>query len=237
MKKMKNQRRLFLLGGMFGALLCLAGCTTPAIEARHHYTESVSSILISQDKQKIVFIGKTYHYIFDAPAAVVKTLELPLHSKVRGDLSNFHVDSQGGVTGLYSLRIEGNPGESDRADATSTGFEPDSGGQLTLSGKISGTRYQEDTSLLGEINSMRKHKEAPDEKSAVSENLNKTYTIAVTYDPASGEKTADTLISPIIVTSDGLYLLFNVFLAPVVIPLAISNISPACFPYCMTPPR
>jgi hypothetical protein len=234
---MNNPRRSFLLGVALWALLFLVGCTTPAIEAGHRYTENVSSILISQDKQKIVFIGKNHHYIFDAPGAIVTMLGLPLHSSVVGTFSNFHVDKQGGVTGTYNLRIEGNLGERDKTDAASVGFKPDSTGQLILSGNISGTRYQEDTSLLGAIKGDSNHSEKLEEKSAVSENLNKTYSITITYDASSGEKALDKLISPIIVSSDGLYLLFNVFLAPVVIPLAISNVSEECFPYCMTPPK
>ncbi|MET3106434.1 hypothetical protein AAKU67_000917 [Oxalobacteraceae bacterium GrIS 2.11] len=234
---MNNPRRLFLSGSLFVALMFLIGCTTPAIEARRHYTENVSSILISQDKQKLVFIGKTYHYIFDAPPELVRTLEMPFHSKVSGELSNFHVDAQAGVTGLYSLRIEGTLNERDRLDATSAGYRPDPNGQLALSGKIGGTRYLEDTSLMGEIKAMRNPKDKLDEKQSVAESLNKTYTLTITYDPSSGEKALNKVISPIIVSSDGLYLLFNVFLAPVVIPLAIENVSPTCFPYCMTPPK
>jgi len=217
--------------------MLLAGCTTPAIEATHHYTENVSSILISQDKQKVVFIGKTYHYIFDAPAGVVKTMELPFHSKVRGTLSDFHVDSKNGVIGLYSLQIDGALEERDRIDVVAAGYAPDASGQLTLSGKITGLRYQEDTSLVGEINALRHPNENRDDKTAVSGQLNKTYTLNVTYDPATGEKEFDKMISPIRVTSDGLYLLFNVYLAPVLIPMAISNVSSSCFPYCMMPAK
>ena len=234
---MNNPRRSFLAGSVLGALTLLVGCTTPAIEARHQYTENVSSILISQDKQKIVFIGKPYHYIFDAPAGIATTLELPFHSKVSGDLSNFHVDAKGGVTGLYSLRVQGNLSEQDISEATSAGYKPDTSGQLVLSGKISGIRYQKDTSLMGKINEIRDPQQRVDEKLAVSENLNKTYAINVTYDTSNGDKAASALISPIIVTSDGLYLLFNLFLAPVVIPLAVSKVSPECFPYCMSPPK
>jgi len=234
---MNNLRRLFLAGGILLTLTLLAGCTTPAIEAGHRYTEQVSSILVSQDKQKIVFIGKPYHYIFDAPSGIASTLELPFHSKVNGSLSDFHVDSQGGVTGLYNLRIEGTPDERDTLDATNAGYKPDVTGQLTLSGQIHGIRYQEDTSLLGEIRSMRHPKDMQDEKSGSSASLNKTYTLTVTYDPASGEKAADRLITPIILTSDGLYLLFNVFLVPVVIPLAVSNVAADCFPHCLVPPK
>jgi len=232
---MTNLRRLFLSVAILATLLFLSGCTTPTIEAGHHYSENVSSILISQDKQKIVFIGKTYHYIFDAPAGIVTTLEQPFHAKVSGTLSNFHVDNQGAVNGLYSLQLGGNPDQREIHDAIAAGYQPDASGQLSLAGKISGTRYQEDTSLVGAINASRNKKDQPVEKTAVSENLNKSYAITVTYDPSSGEKKFDKLISPIIVTSDGLYLLFNVFLAPVVIPMAISNVSATCFPYCLRP--
>jgi len=234
---MTNLRRLFLSGPNLLALMLLAGCTTPAIEATHHYTENVSSILISQDKQKVVFIGKTYHYIFDAPAGIIKTMELPFHGKVSGALSDFHVDSKNAVTGLYSLRIEGTLDERDRMDVAQAGYTPDANGQLTLSGTIAGLRYQEDTSLVGEINALRNPGQNRDDKTAVPGYLNKTYAINVTYDPATGEKEFDKMISPIRVTSDGLYLLFNIYLAPVLIPIAISNVSSSCFPYCLLPAK
>lgn len=231
---MPISRRKLLTGGLFGVALLLAGCTTPAIESRHYYTEKVSSILISQDKQKIVFIGKPYHYIFDAPAGIVATVERPFHAKVSGELSEFHVDVNGNVSGVYSLQVAGDLSGQDAADATAAGYWRDAKGQLTLSGKLSGMRYEEDTSLVGAIKALNNPKPSVDEKSAAPETLNRTYTIVVTYDPSNGEKAADKLISPIIVTSDGLFLLFNVVLAPVVIPMAVTKVSPDCVPYCMS---
>lgn len=199
----------------------MSGCVSPAIKAGNIYTESVSSVLISQDKQKIVFIGKKYHYVFDAPVELVETLELPFHSKVSGTLSNFYVDKNGAVTGLYSLQIANNLSEKDGSDAISAGFKPDAAGRFTLSGKIGGTRF-----LSGDF-----------EKNAVAQKLNKTYAIEVAYEPSSGEKAAETLISPIIVTSEGLFFIFGIVLAPVLIPLGYSKISESCFPYCMNPAK
>lgn len=217
---MNKARRLFLLGGAAGLAALMSGCTTPAIEAGHTYPESVSSLLISKDKQKIVFIGTNYHYVFDAPVDLVKTLELPFHSKVSGTLSSFHVDKKGAVTGVYSLQIEKNGlPEQDLEDAISAGFKPDSSGQLALAAKISGTRYHS-----GDF-----------EKNAVARKLNKTYAIVVTYEPSIGERAADTLITPIIVSSEGVFFLFGLVLSPVLIPLGFSKISESCFPYCMTP--
>jgi hypothetical protein len=74
-------------------------------------------------------------------------------------------------------------------------------------------------------------------KNAVPQKLNKTYLINVTYEPSKGDRAAEALITPIIVSSEGLFLLFNTMLAPVLIPMGFAKISDSCFPYCMTPKR
>lgn len=218
---MNKARRLFILTGATGLAALMSGCVTPAIEARHAYTEDVSSLLISQDKQKIVFLGKNYHYVFDAPVELVKTLELPLHKQVSGTLSSFHVDKRGVVTGVYNLQIERELSEQDRSDAISMGFKPNAAGQLELPGKINGTRY-----VSGDF-----------DKNTISRKLNKTYAIAVTYDPSVADKAAEAMMTPIIVSSEGLFFLYNIVLAPVLIPVGFSKISTSCFPLCMNPPK
>ncbi|MFI4939917.1 MAG: hypothetical protein ACHP7O_06200 [Burkholderiales bacterium] len=198
---MNNARRLLLLVWMAGFLALIAGCTTPAIEASHHYTEKVSSLLISKDKQKIVFIGTVYHYIFDAPANLVKSLELPFKDKISGVLSNFHVDKNGMVTGLYSLQFTTDLSADDRNMAILAGFQPNAAGQLALAGKITGARYHKGdidkkaASLAESIRGTQIDK-VNLEKDAAVDKLNKTYTITFTYDPTNGEKVADAMISP-----------------------------------------
>jgi hypothetical protein len=233
---MNNARRLLLLVWMAGFLALMSGCSTPAIDASHHYTEKVSSLLITKDKQKIVFLGTDYHYIFDAPANVVKMLELPFHDKVSGVLSNFHVDKNGKVTGLYSLQVANDLTEKDRRDAILAGFQPDAAGQLILAGQISGTRYHKGdfdkkvASLAETILNTQKDK-ANAEKDAVLDKLNKTFTITVTYEPSNGEKVADALISPVVSYSEGVFSLYFIGVPLVIAP----NLSPSCFPYCMNP--
>lgn len=214
---MNNARRLFLLGGTLGLAALASGCVGPASIAAHTYPESVSSVLISKDHQKIVFIGKTYHYVFDAPVELIKTLELPFPDKISGTLPGFYVDKKGVVSGSYLLQVDNNLSESERNDATAAGFKPNAVGQLALTGKMSGMRYRSKES----------------EKDTVAHKLNRKYDTVITYEPSTGEKVTESLLTPIIATSDGMFLLFNIALTPVLIPLANSKNAEPCFPYCV----
>jgi len=193
-----------------------SGCVGPARIAPHTYTESVSSVLISKDQQKIVFIGKTYHYVFDAPADLMKTLELPFPSKISGTLSHFYVDRADMVSGLYDLKIDNTISEPERSEAISAGFKVDESGQLILDGKMRGTRFHSNDS----------------EKNTVAHRLNRNYDTVVTYEPSAGEKATESVLSPIIATSSGLFLLYNFALTPVIVPIANSKDTEPCFPYC-----
>lgn len=218
---MNHARRLFVLSGVTGLAALMSGCTTPAIKAGHSYKERVSTVLISQDKQKIVFMGDPSHYVFDAPAELVGALALPFHGKASGDLSHFHVDKQGKVSGMYSMTFASDLPDAEKQAALASGFQADGAGQLTLEGKIGGMRF-----LSGKA-----------DQGMDSRNLNKTYTLDVSYDPSNGDKVAEAMITPIIVTSEGLFFIYNIVLAPVLLPLGAARIKESCVPYCMGPSK
>jgi hypothetical protein len=215
---LNNARRSLILFSLALLAALLSGCATEAITRRHTYPEQVSSVLISQDKQKIVFIGQNAHYVFEAPRPLVTALEQPLHSKLSGTLADFHVDAKNVVTGSFSLALALDASEQDRSAAAAIGFRLSDSGQWVLPGTLSGTRYQSrDT-----------------EKNMTAQSLNKTYAVELSYDPSTGDKVAEALITPIVVTTEGLFLIYNIVLSPVLVPMGFSKIKASCVPYCMT---
>lgn len=209
---MNATRRTFVLGGATGLVVLMSGCATRALHENHTYTEAVSSVLITQDKKKIVFIGKEFHYIFDAPPALVNSLELPFHEKISGTLSNFHVNSNGMISGSYSLSLAKDASEKEPTDVLVAGFNSQSSGKLSLQGTIHGTRY-----VAGSFPS-----------DASYQKLNRTHNITVIAEQSSAEKGAKALLTPITVAADGALVLFAVVLSPLLIPIALSTVCFVC---------
>lgn len=188
-----KERRLFLLSGGLGVAAILSGCTA-RLYANTQYTETISSILISQDNKKIVVIGMSYHYVFDAPDVLIRTLTSSFHKSVKGDLSGFTIDSSNAITGDYLLKIEKEASEQEKLEAIAVGFVK-SGEDLIFNGKLNGFRY----SAGGIIGGMRESKD--------SLRLNKIYTVKIFTKQSTGEKVEKLLLTPVTVAADGVLLI------------------------------
>ena len=191
---MNKIRRHLLLSGILGAASILSGCTLKLFSDKQ-YKVHVSSILISQDNKNIVVVDKEYHYIFDAPDVLTRTLTSPYHKFVKGSLGSFHVDGSGAITGSYLLSIGKDAPEKVKADGIAVGFVY-AGENLIYGGKLSGYRYSSG-GIQAKVDSQR---------------LNKTYIVDITAEQSTLEKSAKSLLTPITVAADGVLLIGGIYL-------------------------
>jgi hypothetical protein len=187
---MNRERRSIAIGAMAAASTLLTGCLTNALLREHRYGESVSSILISADKKYLVFVGTKYHYIFDAPAILVKTIGSRLHASIHGSLGLFTVDEVGTTTGEYTLMLLSTASEQDRLTASELGFRQRrptlDRSPYEYSGRLFGRRYA--------ANGLQPGKE---------QRLNRTYTVYVSAEQSRIERSAKLLLTPLTLTVDG----------------------------------
>jgi hypothetical protein len=202
-----NAVRRLALAALAGAGFLLAGCAGPAREPasphEQHYTETISSVLISGDEKRIAAIGSHHHYIFGAPEVLVKALRSPVHPQLTATFTTFHIDQRGIVSGdwLLTLAPEASPAAKDRARAA--GLVPGPDGVLAAGGILKGQRF------TGWTYSLR----GPQDK------FNKPYTIEITTEANAADVAVDEVATPIRMAADGVQLIYWAPLAPVIVPV------------------
>jgi hypothetical protein len=187
-----------------GAALALgiSGCATSQ-HPQHTYTETISSVLLSQDNKHLVAIGDNRHYVFDAPEPLVSALHSNLHPRLSAEFSTFHVDPQATITGEYTLLLGGGLTPADQSEAERLGFARDADGHWASNGHLTGRRY------TGWTYKVTEHQER----------LNRPYKIEITVEARHGDAVVESLDTPIRVTADGIQMLYYLPLAPVLIPV------------------
>ena len=164
------------------------------------YNVKVSAIYVSRDERSLVVITPDYHYIFDAPEALIKSTAEPLHQYVFGNFRNFLVRTNGNISGDYALVLEKRktPPQQFKA-AMAIGYRQATNQSLfVLSGTLKGKRYA-----------------ASNIESALpAVSLNQTYNIRVEEDKSTSGKVADILLSPVYVAAGGVLIIGSVVLTP-----------------------
>ena len=189
---------------MAAAALVLAGCAThDAPPQQHRYTESISSVLVSEDGQRIAAIGSNHHYIFGAPEVLVKALHSPVHPQLTATFSTFHIDQRGVVSGDWLLTLAPGATAADRDAAKAVGLAPDADGVMTASGRLKGQRFTGWTYKL----------RGPQDK------LNQAYVIEFTPEASAADVAVDDAATPIRIAADGVQLIYWAPLAPVIVPI------------------
>ena len=194
---------------MAGAAVVLAGCASPAHESapapapEQHYTETISSVLVSGDEKRIAAIGNGHHYIFGAPEVLVKALRSPVHPQLTATFTTFHIDPRGVVTGDWLLTLAPDASPAQREQAREVGLVAGPEGVMAAGGILKGQRF------TGWTYSLR----GPQDK------LNKAYTIDITTEASAADKAVDEAATPIRMAADGVQLIYWAPLAPVIVPV------------------
>ena len=194
------RRKLILLGGI-AAIPMSSGCLTAAMMSggdRENYYEKVGSVLISADGKTLAVIGKEHHYLFDAPEAIKAVLNPDLGNVVNVHFQTFSVDSAQRITGSYTLNIGKTATAEQKEKAIAVGFKPLPAGNLSFTGKLSGTRYS--------ANGIQAENAA--------QKLRQEYTINVSAEKSASGKAASTagklLVTPVTLAADGVLILVAV---------------------------
>lgn len=211
---MNSNRRTLLMLGLLPLFNSLAGCAqdkpsrteaSPNIKTRR-YTEQVAQLLISQDRKQLVVLGDQYHYVFEAPADLLRLLESTLHARLSAAIGPFHVALDGSTQGGYRVFLPADLSADERELAQSLGFlaaeAPSTGWALERA--LKGKRY-----VVG--NTFRAARSP--------HTLNRSYSVAVEAEEAPGQRTVEQLATPVAIASDGVLLIYYVALAPLLIPL------------------
>ena len=202
-----NAVRRLALAALAGAAFVLAGCATsapePAPPSGQHYTETISSVLVSADEKRIAAIGSGHHYIFTAPEILVKALRSPVHPQLTATFTTFHIDRRGVVTGDWLLTLAPDASPAAREQARAVGLVPGPDGVLAAGGILKGQRF------TGWTYSLR----GPQDK------LNKPVTIEIATDATAADVVVDDVATPIRVAADGVQLLYWAPLAPIIVPV------------------
>jgi hypothetical protein len=149
---MNKYRRVFLI---LAALLSLgmAGCVTPAlnkmIKKDTSYAEEVTSVLISEDEKKMVFIGDRYHYIFNAPDVLSSSLKSSFQKSLYfffegfwADKNGFWVDKNNDTFGKITITLSESASQDDKEEAIELGYNERSEDPPYLVFLLKGKRYR-----------------------------------------------------------------------------------------------
>jgi hypothetical protein len=201
----KAGRRQLGLAALAVAAAAAGGCAAPGSAPVQHstYTETISSVLVSEDNAHIAAIGASHHYIFDAPPLLVRALHSPAHAALQATFSTFHVARDGKVTGEYELTLPaGAPPDAQKA-AADIGLQREADGRWDVHGTLRGQRYTGWTYKLGRE----------------QDKLNQPYTIEFTTDFTAADQAVDKAATPIRTAADGVQLIYYAPLAPVILPI------------------
>ena len=201
-----NLRRRLALALIAGTAFVLAGCASQEASQppqAHRYTESISSVLVSEDGKRVAAIGNGHHYIFGAPDVLVKALRSPVHPQLAATFSTFHIDRNGVMSGEWLVTLAPGASPAAREQARAVGLVDGPGGVLAASGILKGQRF------TGWAYNLR----GPQDK------LNKAYEIEITTEANAADVAVDEAATPIRVAADGVQLIYWAPLAPLIVPV------------------
>lgn len=193
----------------------LAGCFTPALYQTEYdfYSEDVSSILTTQDHQKIVLITKQYHYIFDMPPELMNTLGSELHPYVAASFDTFILADNNNIKGTFSLTVKQDAPLQQFENAAAKGYQciaqtHKEGSECTAMFALKGKRYSGGKVQLA--NNLK---------------LNQEYRISIQTKANLGSKV---LLTPVTVALDGMVVLGFVTLVAISVPINLACAASAC---------
>lgn len=205
-----NHRRRFLLVGLSASASLASGCVTKELLeiGPANYSEEISAFLMTSEGDKLVVLGKSYHYIFSAPPELKALLSSSLRQLVRAEFSAFQVDSDATIRGRLELIAE-TLGADDRAKALTLGFRSqNSGDRLVLQRVLTGTRYSADGF----------------DRRAIATRFNRTYRVQVTEPGRPGiDYIPKLLLTPLSIGLDGVVILATAILMPLALPMAFGH--------------
>ena len=202
-----NRRQILKIAAC-SIVLPLSGCFTKRLHQNTSYWEKVGGVFISSDKKTLAIIGNRYHYLIDAPAAILAALDPALRSTITSaDFHSFAVNGANELTGEVTLRANGQFTENQKQLALAAGFVITSPTNMTATVPIKGTRY------------LAKPLERISE-----EKLNREYFVLINELPSIAEQGLRIAATPISIAADGAVTIGIIALSPIWIPLLLISV-------------
>lgn len=189
----------------------LASCTD-ALWQKSYYSETFKNFLITKDGQRIVLLGKKYHYIFDDKSGTIKKLlswesRSKLEMEIDGFLVNNTIDVNASVTVKSKTQKNSSVELSDQETGflMDLGFTKDHSNDTVLKQKINlvGTRYLPKSGVNYD-------------KSSSLSSFSKEYRVSIEQS-SFGDKTIKIAFTPVALAADGVLMVAGVTLMTVVI--------------------
>jgi hypothetical protein len=198
LKKDLDMKKTVILLLTLSFLLFGGACFTPLVyeNQKNYFTEEVSSFLITEDNQKLIVIGKEYHYIFDAHQTLkfISRASASEKKSIRVSFSSFNIKKDQSLSGSYTFKTSQPLKPKFKKQLLAHGFTPHSAikNLLIYKGNLNGTRY-----LINEL------------KIPTAMKLSKTYQISMIEEQVltASEVTKRILLTPLALTADGLIIL------------------------------
>jgi hypothetical protein len=181
--------------------LILPGCTTKALYEDYRYQEEVSEILLSTDGKNIVFLGREFHYIMEAPATILSLTQSTLSQKIITRFGDFFVNEKNELHGTVEMTTMDTLSDHEFDLASSLGFRVLMGKIMRLELTVTGKRYTSNNIINPATNKYK---------------LNKNQTISISAKPSSLENALKAPLTPITLAADGVLTLLTVALIPFV---------------------
>lgn len=186
--------------------LSVTGCVTHDLREKIRndasYTEDVTSVLMSQDGKNLVFIGDDYHYVFDAPVRLSRSLRSSFRKSLFAKFKGFRVDKNNHISGDIIINLDESASQQDKDKAIELGYDNRSVSPILVL-SLQGKRYKS----AGVATNRAEYK------------LNYNYKVTVLEERSALEKAALTAATPIAVLADGVLVIVGV---PLIILLQVS---------------
>lgn len=206
---MRRRQLLSLAAGL--PLASLGGCITSQMHQDRQYNEILRGVLISADKKTLVVVGDEYHYIFDAPRALLAVLDPELQPGIEAaSFQSFTVDAANRIRGKLVLRTRQDATPAQRQRAVVAGFVS-SDMRMVIELPMQGERY-----------ASRGDAPLPMQK------LNRDYAVSVTEEAGPGKKMLKAAATPVTVAADGVLVIGAIVLSPILLPLILSKVCLVC---------
>lgn len=182
----------------------LASCTD-ALWQKSYYSETFKNFLITKDGQRIVLLGKKYHYIFDDKSDTIKKLlswesRSKLEMEINGFLVNNTIDVNASVTVKANSSVK--LSDQEKGFLKDLGFTKARSNDTVLKKKINlvGTRYLPKSGVNYDKSS----------------SFSKEYRVSIEQS-SFGDKTIKIAFTPVALATDGVLMVAGVTMMTVVI--------------------
>jgi hypothetical protein len=192
---MQNTKRNTLRSlGSLALAVGLGACATPQLysDRANAYTETMQTVLSSQDGRVFVAVGRQYHYVFDNKSSLLALLRSDLHRLMTAEFQDFQLSRDNTISGKFKLRLQiAALSPKQLQSAFDAGFKPSpDGALLVMTVDVQGRRYDAGGFHLPASGLIQ---------------LNKAYTVRVYYPSGVVEKV---LMTPLALTADGIIITF-----------------------------